>query len=183
MPSFSQVTVFLGFGSKTAVTRLVGRLAARGYVEQAEDGRLKPGGRFFEVPIANEKVRAGTGEAMVPQMASDTAIVSELLDVQSNSVLIRVKGASMREAGVLEGDYALVDRNAPSRPGDIVLAYVDGSFTVKELRHRAGKPFLVAHDGRQTVIEAREGLEILGVIRGIIRRYPRLRIDRKGGTK
>jgi len=183
VPSFSQIAGLLGFASKTAVTRLVGRLAAAGYIEQAQDGRLKPGGRFFEVPIPDQKVRAGTGEGIVPEMATDAATISGLLEIHSSSVLIKVKGDSMREAGVLGGDYALVDREAASRPGDIVLAYVDGSFTVKELRHRAGKPLLIAHDGRQTIIEAREHLEILGVVRGIVRKYPRLRMDRRGATK
>ncbi|MDP3759734.1 MAG: S24 family peptidase [Ramlibacter sp.] len=181
MPTFAQIRDLLGFASKAAVTRLVSRLCVMGYVEQTEAGRLKPGKRFFEVPLADEKVRAGLGEVLVPEAASDVATIAGLIDARpSSSVMLKVKGNSMRDVGVLEGDYAFVEQGVKSHPGDIVLALVDGNFTIKELRHRAGKPVLVAHNRGEPVIEPVEGLEILGVVRGVVRSYPSQRNRQRG---
>lgn len=78
---------------------------------------------------------------------------------------IRVSGDSMIEAGISNGDLLVVDRALTAQHGDIVVAAVDGEFTVKELRTR---PFLqlVPHNPRYSPIhfQHEEALEIFGVV-------------------
>lgn len=150
-------------------------------MERSQGGRLKPGRRFFEIPVVAEKVRAGAGEALVPEVAYDVAQLEGLLvTAHSSTVLIEVKGDSMRDAGVFAGDFAVVERGTGSESGDFVVAVVDGSFTLKELRYRGGNPVLVPHNPEYEVIEVKESLEIMGVVRGIVRRYPRRKSEKRG---
>lgn len=78
---------------------------------------------------------------------------------------IRVSGDSMIDAGISNGDLLVVDRALNAQHGDIVVAAVDGEFTVKELRTR---PFLqlVPHNPRYSPIhfQHEEALEIFGVV-------------------
>ena len=89
----------------------------------------------------------------------------------------------MIEAGVLDGDTAVVERTASARAGDFVAALVDGQCTVKELRYECDRPVLVPHNRHCKTLRPRQDLQILGVVTGIVRRYrrsgaaPRLRGD------
>ena len=88
-------------------------------------------------------------QAGFPSPAEDHA--GKRIDVLDNLVKhpqatfqMRVRGESMREAGIQEGDVVLVDRAIAPRSGQIVVAVVDGEFTVKQLWQRAGRMKLKA---------------------------------------
>lgn len=85
---------------------------------------------------------------------------------------VRAQGDSMRDAGIREGDMLVVDFSQPSRHGDIVIAKLDDSFTVKRLYKRRGTIRLCPENKAAAFepIEPREGqtLEIIGVVRWVI---------------
>jgi hypothetical protein len=62
LPSYAELSRVLGFRAKNASFKLCARLAADGYVESGQSGRLLPGRRFFELPQADERIPAGSGE-------------------------------------------------------------------------------------------------------------------------
>ena len=62
-----------------------------------------------------------------------------LISRPSQTVLVRVQGDSMIEAGILEGDFVVVEKAASARRGDIVVAIVDNQFTLKRLDLERGK--------------------------------------------
>ena len=84
---------------------------------------------------------------------------------------VRVEGDSMTGAGILDGDYLVVDSSLEPHDHDIVIANLNGEFTVKELR--TGKfPRLVPKNPAFPVIEIKEGdvLTITGVVTGVVRK-------------
>ena len=68
-----------------------------------------------------------------------TSLAAQLIRCHASTVLLRVSGESMRGAGIAHGDLLIVDRGLEPRPGQIVVAWLDGGFTLKQL---------VCHRGR-----------------------------------
>lgn len=170
LPSYGELARELGFRSKFAGVRLVQRLSQAGFLESGPAGRLVPGRRFFELPVLDARVPAGTGD---PSGAGETYDLGSLEQLvvrhPDRTVLIRVSGDSMAEAGVLDGDTAVVERTDRPSEGDFVVALVDGRYTVKELRFKGRRPVLMPRNRRFKAIEPKADLQILGVVRGIVR--------------
>ena len=85
-----------------------------------------------------------------------------------------VRGDSMREAGIFDGDVLLVDRAVKPCHGQIVVAVVDGDFTVKRLYQRAGRIKLRAANVTFPEIVPKDGqtIEVWGVVTATIKRFP-----------
>src|SRR5512143_1003527 len=69
-----------------------------------------------------------------------------LIQHRESTFFMRVAGHSMREMGIVDGDLLVVDRSVPAAHGSVVVAVVDGEFTVKQLLYTAqGKVLRAAH--------------------------------------
>jgi len=88
-----------------------------------------------------------------------------------SSFLLRVTGDSMQGEGIREGDLVVVERGRTPVNGDIVIAEVDGEWTMKYFRREGGKVFLEAGKPRYPPFEARRELRIGGVVTAVIRKY------------
>ena len=173
LPSYAGISTIVGFRTKTAAVKLAQRLTSGGYLRPAPGGRLAPAARFFELPRVDAPVQAGAPETIEARIQAELVTLDDfLIDVPSRTVLIRVKGDSMRDAGVLDGDLAVVERVESAHSGQFVIAVVDGEFTLKELRFEGHRPVLVPHNVKYSPIHPTESLMIYGVVRGIVRRYP-----------
>ncbi len=85
---------------------------------------------------------------------------------------LKVKGESMKEAGILDGDYVIVNQESSVNNGDIVVALVDGECTVKFFFRMAEKIELrPAHPSYKT-ISSRENLHLLGKVVAVFRKIP-----------
>lgn len=73
---------------------------------------------------------------------------------------MRVRGASMRDAGIDDGDYVVVDRSINAKHGQIVLAVIDGEFTIKRLYQRHGRSVLQSANPIFPHIELKDGQEL-----------------------
>jgi len=176
MPSYAGLREVVGFRAKNAAVKLAKRLAEAGYLKAAPGGKLAPTDRFFELPIVEARVRAGPPEDAAGQVAAELVTLDAfLLDAPSKTVLVRVKGDSMRDAGILDGDLAVVERAETAKPGQLVIAVVDDEFTLKELRYEGKQPVLVPRNGEYAIIRPNQTLQIFGIVRGIVRRYPSAR--------
>lgn len=82
--------------------------------------------------------------------------------------IFRVRGDSMIGIGIYEGDELLVDRSIEARHGNIVLAVLNGEFTVKRLHQRGGVIKLVAENPLYPPIRVKDGEEL--VIWGVVTR-------------
>ncbi len=85
---------------------------------------------------------------------------------------VRAAGDSMVEAGIQDGDVLVVDRSRDVADGAIVIAAVDGEFTVKRFRRDARGIFLEAANPRYKPIRMAEGAEcrVFGVVTGLVRK-------------
>jgi len=171
MPSYAEIMRLVGFKSKNAVYKLVNRLIAEGAVLKDKTGRLIPSRMFGEVPLL------GLVEAGFPSVAEETPLDSlsldeYLIEKKEKTYLLEVKGDSMIDAGIHEGDYVLAERGKQARPGDIVIACIDDGWTMKYLRHdKAGKPFLEPANKNFKPIYPKESFNIAAVVKGVVRKY------------
>ena len=122
LPSYASIGDLLGLKSKSSVAALVARLKLLGFLESTPDRRLAPTKRFFARPIAESPVRAGLPEAIDDGQADALTLDDYLIERPSSTVLVRVKGDSMIDAGIQEGDMVVVERRQTYKPGQIVIA-------------------------------------------------------------
>lgn len=99
-----------------------------------------------------------------------------LIDDEEATFFVTIQGYSMIDSGLLPGDKAVVDRSKNAHVGDIVLAVVDGEFTIKLLaKTPQGRPRLLPanQSGEYRPIEIKEEMqfEIWGVVTGSFRRF------------
>ncbi len=118
---------------------------------------------------------AGRVEAGFPSPADDH--MERMLDLNEEIVrnpaatfFVRAQGHSMKDAGIHPGDILVVDRSLPPSDRQIVVAMIDGEFTVKRLRKRQRKVFLEAENPDFKPIEIREEQDMMvwGVVSYII---------------
>ncbi len=171
LPSYARLMEILGYASKSAVKKVLERLEVAGMLERTPDGDWAPTERFFERVVANEPVPAGipvtTLDAGVEQMTIDRYLIQE----PGQTVLIRVKGDSMINAGIHSGDIAVVERRQDAQVGEQVVAVVDDQFTLKTLGRDRGGYCLLPANPEFDVIRPNGKLEIFGVVVGLVRRY------------
>jgi repressor LexA len=171
-PSLAKLCTVLGLSSTSSVFALVGRLSRAGYL-QRQEGRVAPTNKFFGRPLL------GTVRAGLPQLVSQEApelltLDGYLIDQPNHTSLHRIRGDSMIEAGILDGDLVAVEHNSPTKPGDVVAAIVDNELTVKTLRlDKDGKYFLEAANTAFEPIHPKNSLELLGVVVSVVRRLRR----------
>ena len=97
-----------------------------------------------------------------------------LIDQQDATFFVTIQGESMINAGLLSGDKAVVDRSKQPKVGNIVMAVVDGEFTIKTLgKAKNGLPRLIPANPAFSVIEIKDGMqfEVWGVVTGSFRRF------------
>ncbi|HVN71912.1 MAG TPA: translesion error-prone DNA polymerase V autoproteolytic subunit [Desulfomonilia bacterium] len=124
----------------------------------------------LEVPLFTAGISAG-----FPSPADDfidkTLDLNEFLITHPTATFfVRVEGTSMIEAGIHPGDILIVDKAIEPRPGSIVIAVLDGEFTVKRYHCADGKCFLLAANPSFKPIEIKEGMrvEVWGVVTYVI---------------
>lgn len=98
-----------------------------------------------------------------------------LLRQPASTYYMRVRGASMRDVGIDDGDCVIIDRSLEARHGDVVMAVVDGEFAVKTLFKRNGKVALKAENPTLPDIAIKDGqeLSVWGVVTWIIKQASR----------
>lgn len=170
LPSYATIGALLGLRSKASVAGLVARLKLAGYLDSTPDRRLAPTKRFFERALAAEAVPAGVPQPAEGGPADVVTIDDYLIERPSQTVLIRVKGDSMIDAGIHDGDLVVVEKRPGAVAGDIVVAIVDNEFTVKRLASERGTFVLHPENRSFPVIRPTSTLEIFGVVVGLVRR-------------
>lgn len=172
IPTLQRIAELMGFASKTAAKKLLFRLESAGFVERTpDDDAWMPTPRFFERALAEMTVRAG-GPDLIEATQGELFLIDQYLVKQpSRTVMVPVKGDSMVDAGIHDGDLVVVERAKAAQAGDFVIAIVDNEFTLKELALEKGGFVLKPHNPAYPVIRPQGQLEIFGVVTGLVRRY------------
>ena len=170
MPSFSEIGDMLGMRSKNAVFKFVNRLEDIGVVERDHTGRLIPRSLVSGARVLGT-VEAGFPSAAEEELAYTLSFDDLLVGNREATFLLKVSGDSMTEAGILPGDMVIVDRSQTPKSGDIVIAEVDGEWTMKYLRKRGGMVTLIPANHKYKPIRPRNELKIAGVVTAVVRKY------------
>jgi repressor LexA len=170
MPSYAEIMQLVGFKSKNAVYKLVNKLIGEGVLEKDSSGRLIPNKLIGEVPML------GLVEAGFPTVAEETvldtlSIDEYLINDKDKTYLLEVKGDSMIDAGIQEGDLVVAERTSNPREGDIVIAEVDGGWTMKYLRKKGGQVYLEPANKNYKPIYPEYDIKIAAKVTGVVRKY------------
>jgi len=171
IPSYAKLCDVFGIASKSWVKAILTRLSVAGFIERTPDGAWIPSRQFFARPLAESSVQAGMPVSVSATQGEYFVIDDMLIDRPSETTLIPVKGDSMIEAGIHDGDIAVVEKRNLASVGDIVVAIVDNEFTLKTLDKEHGKYILRPANQAYPVIRPQGILEIFGVLVGLIRKY------------
>ncbi len=170
-PTRSEICQAMGFRSPNAAEEHLKALARKGVIEMipgASRGiRLKqePG-----IPVIG-RVAAGSPILAAEHVEGRYQLDSSLFNPDAD-YLLKVRGLSMRDAGILDGDLLAVHRTTEFRSGQIVVARLHDEVTVKRIRKNRDKVELIAENpdfATRVVDLKREMLEIEGIAVGVIR--------------
>lgn len=170
-PTLDELRLLFDVRSKSTASAMAAGFVEAGALVRTPTGRLAAPRR----PPACKLRLLGTVAAGFPSPAEesllDTMTLDEYLVTHPESTfMLKVDGDSMVEAGILPGDTVLVERGRTPHSGDIVIACVDGAWTMKFFRKDAKGVRLEPANRKYTTIWPREGLLIEGVISGVIRK-------------
>lgn len=172
MPTYREIMDLCGFKSINSVTKLVKKLIDEEFVDKDESGRLLPKKLLGGIKIFGT-VEAGFPTPAEEDLAETMSIDNYLIQNKEATFMLRVSGESMIEAGIHPDDMVIVERRNDALDGDIVVAFIDGGYTVKFLRKRNGKIWLEPANKDFAPIYPSENdeLRVMAVVKAVIRKY------------
>lgn len=174
-PSMREIARSLRLSSPATIFQHLEALEAKGFLRRA-GGRwtLTPRSRRDRgVPIVG---RVAAGRPLTAFEEVEDYLTPEFIGAGGGRFSVRVKGLSMRDEGILDGDYVVVDPEGPARDGDLVVAYLgpEQEATVKRLQRRAGSVELHPANPEYAVIRVPRGdpyFRLAGKVVGLVRRW------------
>ena len=130
-------------------------------------------GTTQKLPYFDGGVSAGFPSPAEDYMHSKLDLNNLLIEHPSATYYVRVNGDSMLGAGILNGDLLIVDRSLEVTNNCIVVAYIDGEFTVKRIKKINNKMFLQPENKNHQAIEITESMdfELFGVVAHAIHHF------------
>lgn len=170
MPSFSEIGELTGLKSKGNISRLVARLEELNILKKDAKGKLIPLSLAYPVKTLGT-VEAGFPSPAEEELADNISIDDLLIQDRDATFMLKVSGDSMSGAGILPGDMVLVEKGKAPKSGDIIIAEVDGEWTMKYLHKRGENVMLKPANPKYKPIKPQNELKIAGVITAVIRKY------------
>ena len=124
----------------------------------------------LSLPLFAARVQAGFPSPADDHLERSIDLNEELIQHPAATFFVRVKGESMHDAGIQSGDILVVDRSLAPTDRKIVVAMIDGEFTVKRFRNQEGRIFLEAANDQFPKIEVSGDQELVvwGVVSFVI---------------
>ncbi|HXD34429.1 MAG TPA: transcriptional repressor LexA [Pyrinomonadaceae bacterium] len=180
VPSYTQIARYFGVKSRATIAKHIAALEKRGLLERRdEEGSFAlvvrvddmPSDALCEVPMLG-RIAAGVPIEVVHD--SETIAVPRFLlgRVRPEKIYaVRVKGDSMIDEHICDGDIALIENRTEARDGEIVVAFVDGAnATLKRIYRRGAEVELrPANSQVETIKVPAYQVEIQGIFRGLLR--------------
>lgn len=171
MPGYAEIMQMLGFKSKNAVYKLINKLVEEGIVNKDSKGRLTPNRLIGELPLLG-LVEAGFPTAAEEEVLDTMSIDEYLIQNKEASYMLEVKGDSMIDAGIQEGDLVIAERTAREpKDGEIVIAEVDGGWTMKYFKKKGNKVWLEPANKSYSPIYPEYDIKVAAIVKGVIRKY------------
>ena len=100
----------------------------------------------FKIPLLTDSVSAGFPSPADDYTEENIDLNEHLISNPFSTFLLRVKGESMINAGIKDKDLIIVDKSLIARPGNIIIAMIDGEFTIKRLSIKNDELYLKAEN-------------------------------------
>ena len=166
-PSVREIGAAVGLRSTASVSYHLQALQEKGLIQApGAKGRkraLVTGSRPGQIPVI------GVVTAGLPILAVENQ-EGTIPWTEAGCFALRVRGDSMINAGILEGDKVIVRPQQSADNGQIVVARIDDEATVKRLLRRNGQVWLMPENDNYSPIDGTNA-EIIGVVRGVVREY------------
>jgi len=126
----------------------------------------------LNLPYVDEGIAAGFPSPAQDYMDLSLDLNKELIKHPSATFYGRVKGTSMKDAGIDDGDILVIDRSLEYRNGMTAVCFIDGEFTVKKLKLEGEKVFLVPANDEFEPIEITRDNEFIvwGIVTYVIKK-------------
>lgn len=180
-PSIREICKAVGLSSTSSVHAHLNTLEEKGYLKKGNNKRRAielididdiccnlPKKEIINVPIVGT-VTAGQ-PILAVENVDDTLPISIDFVGDKESYVLKVKGESMIEAGILDSDYVIVNQQHTAKNGDIVVALIDDEATVKTFYKEKDHIRLQPQNSLMDPILIKEPY-ILGVVKAVVRKY------------
>jgi len=176
MPSTREIQRHFGFASQTAAMSHLRALEKKGVIQRhAHKARavVFPGdldrAEIVDIPVFGS-IPAGFPSDVEPQKEGSISVDIDTLGIPRNArtFALKVRGDSMIEAHILDGDHVILEIKEPRR-GDVVAALIDGETTLKRYVMQNGQPYLKAENPAYPDLIPVEELIIQGVLVALMR--------------
>ena len=190
-PSFEEMKKKVGLKSKSGIHRLISALEDRGFIKKlpfkaraieiikSPNTKSKSSGhnpdtldkQVVELPVVG-RIAAGLPIEAI-EAGENSLFVSKFLTKGSDSFILEIKGESMIDAGINDGDFAIIKKQSTANNGEIVVALTDeNEATLKRFRKRGDTIALeAANELFETRIYSAGQISIQGILIGLIRQY------------
>ncbi len=170
MPTYSEMLPLFGLKARSAAEYWIKKLLQKGVLEKDAKGFLKPVHLSLNLPFAGN-IAAGFPSPAEEELRDKISFDEYLINHSTSSFVLSVTGDSMIGEGIKEKDLVIVERGREPKNGDIILAEVDGNWTMKYFRKKGRKVTLEAANPKYPPISPQTELRIAGVITAVIRKY------------
>ncbi len=178
MPSTREIQEHFGFASQTAAVSHLRALEKKGVIQKlagkaralmfTDDLEREP---ILDIPIYGQ-IPAGYGDDGVPEPEGQLSVDvrSMGVGVNANTYALKVRGDSMIDAHIVDGDVVVMEDKPPVNR-DIVAALIDGETTLKRLVMENRKRFLRAENADYPDLIPAQELQVQGVLVGLVRNF------------
>ena len=169
LPSFDVIAKEFGFKHKNSVWQYFNKLKEENLIEE-KNNHFFINKDLFGAVLFSSVVKAGFASVADDYVEKRVSLDASFDIDNPSTFMFTVSGDSMIDLGIFEGDKVIVKKANTANNGDIVVAYIDGGYTIKTYRNKQGKVWLEPANANYHNLYPTEQLIIFGVAQGIVRK-------------
>lgn len=169
LPSFDIIAKKFGFKHKNSVWQYFNKFKEADLIYE-KNNRFYIKKENLGAILFTSSVRAGFATVAEDSVEKRISLDESFHINNPSTFVFTVAGDSMVDLGIFEGDKVVVRKTSEAKDGDIVLAFVDGGYTLKTYRKKDGEVWLQPANPEYPIIKPKEQLTIFGVAQGVVRK-------------
>lgn len=170
LSSYEKLKEEFNFKSKNSIKQYIEILKKKNFIIKSDD-KLYINKDFLGAPLCSTSIKAGFASFIEDRMEKRISF-DEMLNINSpSSFIFKVSGDSMSDIGIYENDYVLIKKQPEANIGDIVLAELDGEFTLKTYKKDALGFYLKPENPDYPILRPKQSLKIFGILKGLVRKF------------
>jgi SOS regulatory protein LexA len=170
MPSLGEIRSMMGFRSRNAAFKLVNKLVEEEVLEKDDSGYLIPKHLYGRARVLGE-VEAGIPATAEQDYSTSLSMDEYLIGDRDTTYMLKVRGYSMQDAGIMPGDMVIAEKGRQAKYGDIVIAEVDNGWTMKYFQKVNGRICLLPANKNFKPIYPEIEMNISAVVTAVVRKY------------